>query len=215
MDFLDPRKRRAHKIRLIIGYLLTAVAIGLASVVLYFAATGISINTKTGEIVQNGLLFVDSHPGAADVILNGKAINSKTASRLVLPAGGYDLRLKKDDYRDWQRKFVLEQGSVARYVYPFLFPAKPVTAALKNYSSPPPIFSQSPDRHWLLVEEPSSDPDSVVFDEYDTANFSLPAVQLSLPADLITNAGLDGNYLAVVEWSTDNNHILLEHGFAG
>jgi hypothetical protein len=215
MDFLDPRKRQAHKIRLFIGYSLTAIAIGLASVVLYYAATGISINTKTGEIVQNGLLFVDSHPGGADISLNNKAINSTTAARLVLPSGSYDLTLKRAGYRDWSRKFVLEQSSVARYVYPFLFPTKPFTAALKSYPATPAVFSQSPDRHWLLVEQPSSDPANVVFDEYDTGNFIQPPLALTLPAELLTNAGQAGGVLSVVEWSSDNVHLLLQHDFAG
>src|SRR5438128_2402277 len=137
MDFLDPRKRRAHKIRLIIGYFLTAIAIVLASVVLYYGATGLGIDTKTGEIIQNGLLFVDSHPGGPDVLLNNKPVNATTAARLVLTSGSYDLTLKKAGYRDWNRKFILDQSSVARYVYPFLFPTKPFSVTLKNYSSAP------------------------------------------------------------------------------
>ena len=122
MDFLDPRKRRAHNIRLIIGYVLVAIVIGLATVIIVYGANGYGINTKTGQIVQNGLLFADSNPGGSEIYLNGTDKNTKTAARLILPAGNYTLTLKKDGYRDWTRQFTLSEQSVARYVYPLLFP---------------------------------------------------------------------------------------------
>jgi hypothetical protein len=105
MDFLDPRKKRAHHIRLMIGYCLVAIAIGLGTVVLVYSAYGYGVNTKNGDIVQNGLLFVDSKPGGANIYLNNKSVNQTTSARLILPAGDYDLALKKTGYRDWERKF--------------------------------------------------------------------------------------------------------------
>src|SRR3990167_1733050 len=105
MDFLDSRKRRSHKIRLIIGYVLMSIAIGLGTVILVYDTYGYGINTKTGDIVQNGLLFVDSKPGGADIYLNGRSQNSTTAARLILPAANYTLQIKKSGYRDWQRTF--------------------------------------------------------------------------------------------------------------
>jgi hypothetical protein len=122
MDFLDPKKRRAYHIRLIVGYVLVAIVIGLATVILVYGANGYGINTKTGQIVQNGLLFADSKPGGARIYLNDVDQNAATAARLVLPAGNYKLTLKKSGYRDWSRHFTLSEQSVARYVYPFLFP---------------------------------------------------------------------------------------------
>src|SRR4051812_39959341 len=117
MDFLDPRKRRAHSIRLMIGYVLIAIAIALGAMILVYGAYGYGINTKTGDIVQNGLLFVNSQPGGADISLNNNPQGSNTAARLILPSGNYTLTLKKDGYRTWQRGFTLTEHSVARYVY--------------------------------------------------------------------------------------------------
>ena len=97
MDFLDPRKRRAHNIRLMIGYGLVAIAIGLTSVILVYGAYGYGINTKTGELIQNGLLFVDSKPADAGIYLNGQQNQSPTGARLTLPAGSYELTVKKAD----------------------------------------------------------------------------------------------------------------------
>jgi len=215
MDFLDPRRFRRHKIRLVVGYVLVAIAIALGTIVLVYGAYGYGINTKTGDIVQNGLLFVDSKPGGADIYLNGKSINQTTSARLVLPAKEYDLLIKKSGYRDWERKFTLDEHAISRYVYPFLFPAKPAPVPLKSYSGTPPLFMQSPDRHWILVQQPDQAAKGVVFDEYDANDFTKPSVPLTFPATLLTKANVAGSVLSEVEWSTDNNHVLLRHDFAG
>ena len=214
MDFLDPRKRRLHNIRLMIGYGLTGVAIGLISYFLFYGASGYGYDTKTGQIIQNGLLFVDSKPPGASIYLNNQLQGNATSARLVLPASNYDLTIKKTDYRDWSRKFTLNEHSIARYVYPFLFPAKLASQNLKVYSSEPQVITQSPDKHWLLALVPSADPKNVVFDMYDTGKLDQPPTQLVLPAVLLSGSG-PGRSLSAVEWASDNNHLLLKHSYQG
>jgi hypothetical protein len=217
MDFLDPKKRRAYHVRLIIGYVLVAIVIGLATVIIVYGANGYGINTKTGQIVQNGLVFVDSKPGGAEIYLNNADQHATTSARLILPSGNYTLALKKAGYRSWSRQFVLSEQSIARYVYPFLFPVKPVTANLKTYDSVPNLVTQSPDRRWLLVENNTNSAKTPTFDEYDTntldqANPDVASV--SIPAGILTNYSADSK-LTEVEWSTDNVHLILKHDFAG
>jgi hypothetical protein len=211
MDFLDPRRRRAHKYRLIVGYFLVAIVIALGTVILVYGAYGYGINTKTGQIIENGLLFVDSKPGGADIYLNGKLRPSKTAARLVLSAGDYDLQVKKDGYHPWQRRFILDEHSVARYVYPFLFPVKPATVPLKTYAAQPPLITETPDRHFMLVQLPGSD--SLAFDQYDTGDLAKAPTQITLPRGLL--GGTDGSVFKEVEWSTNNNNLLIDHTFTG
>jgi hypothetical protein len=216
MDFLDPKKRRAYHIRLIVGYFLVAIVIGLATVIIVYGANGWGINTKTGQIVQNGLFFADSKPGGAEIYLNGKDQNTTTSARLILPAGNYALTLKKAGYRDWSRSFTLAEESIARYVYPFLFPVKPVSATLKTYDAPPGLISQSPDHKWLLIEQNNPTLTSPVFDEYDTSTLdqSTPAAtQVSVPAGIFTDYS-NLSKLTEVEWSTDNVHLLLKHEYS-
>src|SRR5690554_5521518 len=119
MDFLDPKKRRAHVRRLYIGYALMAVLIfGVASL-LVLQAFGYSFNPRTGDITQNGLVFIDAHPQAAEVFINGQS-KGFTDQRMVMTNGKYSLELKREGYRDWRRDFVLEGGHIERFVYPFL-----------------------------------------------------------------------------------------------
>jgi hypothetical protein len=198
-----------------VGYFLVAIAIGLGTVILVYGAYGYSINTKTGDIVQNGLLFVDSKPGGADIYLNNEKVNATTSARLVLPSGKYDLALKRSGYRDWQRKFTLDEHAVGRYVYPFLFPNKPVATTIKTYNVPPPIITQSPDRHWILVQNPTSDSKTISFDQYDSSDLSKPSQVVSIPAGLLTGVSSGVGTLTEVEWSTDNNHLLLQHNYPG
>lgn len=217
MDFLDPKKKRAFHIRLMVGYILVAIVIGLGSLILVYAASGYGINTKTGQIVQNGLLFVDSDPGGAKVILNGKDNNITTSARLVLPSGDYKLEITKDGYRSWNRSFTLYEQSIARFVYPFLFPAKPLTKNLKAYQAQPAFLTQSPDRKWLLVENNSASAKTVVFDQIDTTTLDQDTpdeTQVSIPEGLLTNYS-PSSVITEVEWSTDNKNVLLKHDYAG
>jgi hypothetical protein len=216
MDFLDPKKRRAYHARLIIGYILVAIVIGLATVILVYGANGYGINTKTGQIVQNGLLFAGSKPSGAEIYLNDTYQHASTTARLVLPAGDYKLSLKRSGYRDWSRRFTLSEQSVARYVYPFLFPVNPQSANLKTYDSLPTLTTESSDFKWLLVQNNAASTKAPVFDEYDTSTLdqTTPTVStITLPDNLLTNYSTDSKLIAV-EWSSDNIHLLLEHDYA-
>lgn len=215
MDFLDPRKRKAHKVRLMVGYVLMGIVILLTVRLLVYGVSGYSYNAKNGSIIQNGILFVDSKPGSATIYLNGEDVHSTSAAKLVLPAGGYDLVLKKSGYRDWQRKFSLTENSVSRYNYPLLIPVSPVVKNLKVYSSMPPVMLESPDKKWLLVLTPNSDLTVLSFDEYDTTKLDEPPVALSFPAGLLTNLDKPNPSFSVTEWSSDNDHFLLKHSFSG
>lgn len=215
MDFLDPRKRRSHSIRLMVGYTLTAIAIGFAGWLLLNAASGFGVDTKTGQIIQNGLLFVDSRPGGAKIYLNDQLQESTTSARLVLPAGTYKLTLKKDGYRTWERSVTLDEGRVARYVYPFLFPETPSAQVLKTYDQNPPLVTQSPDRRWLVVQVPPSAANRFLFEEYDTTNPEQPAKPLTLPANVLANPAQGNHQFTEVEWSSDNKHVVLQHTYSG
>lgn len=213
MDFLDPRKTRKRRRRLIAWYVAMALIIAVGTVVLVYGAYGYKINTKTGQITESGLLFLDSKPGGATIYLNGKAIGQNTSARLVLPEGTYTITLKKNGYRDWQRTAKLPARYIDRFVYPFLFPQNPVVTTIKTYSAAPPLMTQTPDLHWLLVQVPGTT--TVTFDQYDTTKLTKPSTVVTLPASVLTDPGAAGSKLSEVEWSTDNNHLLLKHTYPG
>lgn len=209
MDFLDPNKKRQHKLRLFTGYILIAIAIALASLILLFQSYGFDLDRHTGRVIQNGLIFAVAHPESASIYLNGKLNDNRTDARLAVPAGEYRVELKRDGYREWKRSFYLEGGGIVRLDYPLLFPQKLTPKDVQLYSTVPALITNSPDRHWIVVERPGSLTD---FDVFDTSSSQAVAQTVSLPAGVLT-ASDKAQHIELAEWSSDNRHLLLIHHF--
>jgi len=205
MDFLDPKKQKAHHIRLSIGYALLGIALLLGTVVLLYQAYGYSID-RNGRVIQNGFVFMSSLPGGADIYVNGVR-KDVTNTRLQLPAGGYAIELRQDGYRTWKRAITVDGGVVERFDYPFLFPTKLVTTTAKQYAAAPTLVTQSPDRRWLLVQSTPQDQ----FDLYDLNAVKPVPKPLVLPADALTT-GTTTDWKAV-EWAADNRHLVLRRAY--
>jgi len=205
MDYLDPKKQRQHAILLWLGYALTTIGIVAVTWLLFNVAYGYG-RGKNGQIVLNGLVYVSSQPNPAVITLNGKVNKSQTNTRLLLPSGRYTLQLSRSGYRDWQRSFTVDGGDVQHIDYPLLFPKNLITSNLQTYTAAPGIATQSPDRRWLLIEQAGS---FTNFDLYDLKSPTKAPVAVSLPPSLLTS-GVDQSWQAV-EWSSDNQHVLLMH----
>ncbi|MDQ3158904.1 MAG: hypothetical protein M3P98_02085 [bacterium] len=210
MDFIDPNKKRAHEIRLYIGYTLMTILVFLGVIVLLYASYGYGIDRR-GNIVQTGLVFTDSKPTAANVTYSSED-GSKTDSfgtprRLSLEEGIYDFTFSKDGYRDWVKKINLGRGDIERLVYAFLFPRELSTLKQVDLGARPQLVAQSPDLSRILVYNDQ------VFDVYDpsleTIN-DLVATFSPLKNDLFTDKI---EKLTLEEWSTDNRHALIRHSY--
>src|SRR5882757_4688705 len=101
MEFLDPKKQRAHLVRLFIGYFLIGTALILTTIILLYQAYGFGL--KNGKVIQNGLIYVSSNPSPADIYVNGQKRSETTNVRLLMPAGQYTFELKRNGYRSWKR----------------------------------------------------------------------------------------------------------------
>lgn len=211
MDFLDPRKRRAHARRLFIGYALVSVVIVLGTWLLFKATEGYGVDPRTGNIIQNSLLFVGSRPSGSNIYIDGKLLEAKTSARLILPAGKYNLSIQRDGYHTWQRDITLAEQAVARFTYPLLFPVDTQIQQLKNYPSKQLFLSQSPNSRFLLVHNPNDDPATLRFDEYDTASPARPPRTLTPPNTLLVNPRQPQSQIREIEWSADGNNLLLEY----
>jgi hypothetical protein len=213
MDFINPQKRRYHKLRLIIGYILVTIMILLMALVLLYQARGYGFSK--GQIIQNGLVFMDSIPNPAYITLNGVLNGSTTNTRLTLPAGQYTIELTKSGYHPWIRVIDVDGGSVEYFDYPFLFPKTVTTTAVKQFSAQPGLLTESLDNHWLLVQDPTN---QLNFFEYDLSNPSKMAasvVNLNLPVNLITTPTTGAQTWQLIAWANDNQHVLLEHTYQG
>lgn len=210
MDFLDPKRSRAVVVRLWLGYVLLAIAIVLAAIVLLYQASGFGVS-REGRVIQNGLLFVSSAPSGAAVYLNDKRQGSDTNSRITLQAGTYTMKLTRDGYRDWQRAVTVEGGDVERIDYPLLIPNQLDTSEVAAYNAQPPLTLQSPDRRWVLAQVPGAPATFEVYDVREPDNVGENKTTVTLPQSIIGIAQSGQQSFELAEWSRDNQHVLLRH----
>lgn len=210
MDYLDRYTELRHRIILMVGYVLIAIGISAAAMILFYQAYGFGI-TRTGGVIQNGLVFFSSRPHPANVYIDGKLKPKQTNTRFALPADIYKVTLARDGYNDWKRTINLGGGSVQHFDYPFLIPKELVAKPYHAYQSAPGLLTQSPDRRWLMIEQSGSMTD---FDVYDLKNPTKPATVVSLPSDLIAKSSAAENWL-LGQWADDNQHVLLQHMYDG
>ncbi|HSX43606.1 MAG TPA: PEGA domain-containing protein [Candidatus Saccharimonadales bacterium] len=208
MDFLDPKKERFNQIKLMVGYGLVAIAIGMATLILIYQAYGYGYDQ--GQVTQNGLVFVSSQPSGANIYLNGRPYKSKTNSRVVVPADTYTLKIWASGYRTWQRQVVVNGGDVQHFDYPFLFPNQLKTSTLTDLNGLPSLATQSPDKRWLLLSQDNADGSFIQYDLKDPAKPVQATVTLPngsfTPSDGASSWKLE-------EWANDNKHVLLEHHY--
>jgi hypothetical protein len=210
MDFLDPNKKRAHVIRLYIGYTLVSIAIILGAILLLNVSLGYWVDKK-GNVYQNGLVFVSSIPDAAQVNIEGVNNDQNhrllTNDRINLPAGQYNFEILKQGYRPWQRAIDLRGGSIERLIYPFLFPDNLVTKDVHLYNQNPAFTTISPDHKTILIQEPTQ---ARTFDKYDTTAIDKQPTTLTVPSNVMTVSSRKAN-VQLVQWSSSNRYVLLQN----
>lgn len=213
MDFLDPKKQRAHTIRILVGYVLIGIALILTTIILLYHAYGFGVD-RNGKVIQNGLVFLSSTPNPADIYINGKQYKEDTNARLLLSSGQYTVDVKRDGYNGWRRAITVEGGSVERFDYPFLVPSKLQTSTVKTYEKQPQMATVSLDRKWLLTQIPGTADTFEVFDLSKAEDVAKTAKQIVIPSSAFT-ATQEGTAQSweLVQWSTDNEHVVLKHIF--
>jgi hypothetical protein len=142
---------------------------------------------------------------------NGKLEPEITNTRLELPEGIYNVSLTRSGYQAWRRTIELQGGDVEHFDYPLLFPTKLTSKKLQTYDAAPGLVTQSPDRRWLLIEEPGS---SLTFDVYDLKNPTKAPTDITVPSNVVTKA-TTGESWQLEEWADDNQHLVLQHNYDG
>ncbi len=206
MEFLDPVKRKKNSRKLFFGYGLLSILVGLATYVLVATAVGYEIFNTSGEVVQNGLVFVASEPVPATITVDGKVENERTEARLPLPAGEYTITLNEPGYTSWTKKITVEGGNVQFLSYPRLYPTQLNPIKRAELPGATGLTSQSPDQRWLVVQQNSTVPTLTIF---DLNRKPLTSIQSVIPSAIL--AGSPGAYgsFTVLEWADNNRHFLM------
>lgn len=206
MDYLDTKKEFRHRIVLFVGYILIAVAIVIAALVLLYQAYGFGV-TRQGDVIQKGLTFFSSQPNPADIYVDGKLQSVRTNTRLPLPAGIYDVKLTRQGYHDWQRTIELNGGSIEHFDYPLLFPRTLTPERVSLYGTAPTLVTQSPDKRWVVVQHEAQ---FNQFTVYDLRDIEKAPITIAVPDNLLANKTTAERW-RLVEWADDNEHIVLQH----
>jgi hypothetical protein len=201
MHRVDFKKRKKLYIRIFTYGVMTTLTIG-TSIILLFAALGYRFGDD--GVIRSGLLLVDSKPVAAEVYINGENKDDPTSSRFVLPAGGYNVKLMQDGYKDWSRDVLLEPSTVENLYYALLVPEKLTPKAQETFAKPD-VVSQAPNRKQAFVYGPSyNNPLLVKLDSSDST-----VGEIALPSTFVRENGSLG-VLRVADWSLKSRHVLVE-----
>lgn len=206
MDYLDPKKKKAKRIQLLVGYALLGIAISITTLVFVYLANGYVVDRKTGEVIQNGVIYLDSRPESARVYMNGQQQSSNTDARLVVPEGEYSLELRRDGYKSWKKTFLLEGGTLRRLTYPRLIPEKLDTELAATLQALPTLVSQSNDKRWVVL---AFNDNILRMQVIDLNRSALVIDELPLPVELIKTKS-PGKW-NILEWADDHRTFLAEY----
>ena len=148
-------------------------------------------------------MYLDSKPESAEIFLNGQKQRGSTDARLVLPAGSYDIELRRDGYRTWSRNLALEGGSLRRITYARMVPEVLDSELAINMPVVPNMMSQSVDKRWLVtafVDNP------LLMRVIDTTKSQFDYINLPLPLDLLDTK--EPGVWEVIDWADDNKNFL-------
>jgi hypothetical protein len=204
MEFLDEKSKKKQSKRLFLTYGLLAVFILVATTILVFLAQGYWYNPKSG-VSQSGLVFIDSSPVSARITLDG-IDKGETGAKFSLVNGQHNLKLTSENYRDWQKNFDLEAGTVLDVLYPKLFPNVIPEKAIKTFEQAPVWSSQSPDRKWLALQPTKTSP----ILQFVNLQEETPTFETYVPQNnALLRTGDSYGTFRPVEWANDNKHLLV------
>jgi hypothetical protein len=203
MDYLDPKKKKQKRARIMFGYGLLGIAMAIATVLLVYVTNGYYVDSSTGEVIQNGLIYVDSKPESAKILLDGVEQGNRTDARLVVPGGMHTIQLQRDGYRPWLRTVSLEGGSLRRLNYARLIPTTLDAVSVQALPILPTMVSESIDKRWLVMGFTDN---RLQMQVIDIQSSQFTPQELPLPVGLIKTT-LGGTW-NVLEWADDNKTFL-------
>lgn len=194
-------------IRFSVYAVMALLIYGLTSL-LVLVARGYDVDRSTGEVINNGLLFIESSPAKSDIFIDGRVERSKTSAQLPLPEGNYDVELILEDYRPWSKNVEIIGSEVNWIYYPRLVPqvvtseAFPLSFEISDLLTSPTgdktvstssLFTQ-PQVEYADIRDDRSDVNTLVLLPYLTPS-------------------IDGSYgtIELLEWSQDERFVVVRH----
>ena len=189
--------------------ILTFLVVGIFGTLVALYARGYRLDQENLQISPNGILVIKSAPDGSQVYINGE-LETATNATLPLAPGIYDISVRKEGYRQWNKRLTIEKEIVTEATA-HLFRNSPSLSAI-TFSG---IINPVPSRDYTklsYVIAPSADGNALEESEglWVTENINLP-LGFSREPRRITDGDLTK---ASWEWSPDGRQILLGSGLS-
>jgi hypothetical protein len=211
MHEINNVNRRNLAVKRFSNYLVIALVVGVLAAVIVLAAAGYDIDRSTGQVIQNGILLIETDPEGAKVTINDFTEGAQTPARYPIPAGEYNLMVEKEGYRPWQSPVEVIGSQVSWIYYPKLVPQVINTTQVNNVDGLN-FIAANESRNEILVNLKDGIRSLLIFDmgaEEPTANpFVIPEEVFETDEDdSIIGA------IKLLDWSVNGRLVALEYRY--
>jgi len=163
------------------------------------------------RLSQGALLQFDSTPNAANVYIDGKNTNVRTAGKQTVVAGVHAVKFTKDRYEDWNRSIDFAAGTLTWLDYARMVPKERAPQTVANFQSVI-AAKASPDNKFILLQEAADQPS---FQLADLRSTDVKLSNLTLPGTVYTDSATDGvaHSFTLDEWNASGRYILVKHEY--
>ena len=198
-----PRKRRNDIIVRVLTYIIMTVAVAVLALLCLFIVLGYSIDKKTGQAEQGGLIQYRSFPDGASIFLDGQKQNFNTPGKTTADATEHSVNIMKDDYRNWNKNFTLNRGELL-WLNARLVPSSITTNEVAQFESISQVIA-SPDKKWIAVLEKANDPLLKIIDIRDEKKPKI--ISLKIPVELSKSPAAT---FSVSEWDFGSRYLIVK-----
>ena len=210
--FKRPTKKQQLIQRIILSTIATLSVLIILTATIFFLL-GYRLDSGNGRLEQGALLQFDSTPNNANVFIDGKNTNVRTAGKQTVVAGVHSVMFTKDRYEDWSRKLDFAAGTLTWLDYARMVPKERSPEAVAHYQSVI-AAKASPDMKFILLQETADQP---TFQLADLRSADVQLSSLVLPTSLYSEAATAGvaHVFTLDEWNEGGRFILVKHEYNG
>lgn len=94
-----------------IAWISTMLIFFVLTPLLILYGQGYNFNLAKQKIEQTGIVYIKTYPRSVEIYLNDQLLSNSTPYRIKrLPAGEYQIQIKKSGFYTWQKKITVESG---------------------------------------------------------------------------------------------------------
>lgn len=204
--------KKQQLVRRIVVYIVmvAAVVVIVSGTILFIL--GYRLDSDKGRLEQGALIQFDSKPNGADVLIDGKSINSNTPSKQSIIAGAHSFMVSRDNYETWTKNVTVKAGTLTWLDYIRLVPKNLKTESVSSYTT---IVGEkaSPDNKWLLVQEKADTPS---FQLVDLRSAQIKSSNIALPTPVYSEATTPNiqHSFTIQSWDDNGRYVLIKHTYA-